>query len=297
MPVRTGSNRPPDPWPESLESPVRPKKRLGQHFLTNRGVLRQILAAAELTQEECVIEVGPGMGILTRELAQLARTVVAVELDGSLVERLREALGQQTNVRLIQGDVLSFPPAQLLGLLQTNPTDLLACGSYKVVANLPYYITAPVLRHFLAGSLSPSRMVVMVQYEVAKSIVAKPGDMGLLAIAVQYYGRPELVAVVSPGSFAPPPKVKSAILRIDTYPHPQVHAPSTAAFFDAVRAGFSTRRKQLHNTLAHVWGISSPHASALLDAAGVDPQRRAQSLSLEEWAQVAWARERSLQAA
>lgn len=295
MPASLGRGRRSLPWPDPTDQPLHPKKRLGQHFLVNRGVLAHILEAAALTPGDCVVEVGPGAGILTRALLERAGALVAVELDRILAERLHRELGAVPGFRLLQGDILDLPPPHLLELLRLLAPG--SCQGYKVVANLPYYITAPTLRHFLTATPPPERMVVMVQWEVARSIVAKPGDLSLLAIAVQFYGRPELVAAVAPGSFSPPPRVRSAILRIDTYPYPPVSVPSADAFFDAVRAGFSARRKQLHNALASAWRLSPAEASALLGAAGIDPQRRAQSLSLEEWAALAWARRRSLEAA
>lgn len=260
-------------------APVRAKKRLGQHFLINRGILAKIVEAAELQAEDTVVEVGPGTGVLTRELAAHAGQVIAVELDRDLVERLRSEL--PNNVRVLYGDILQLPPERLF----PEPP-----SSYKVVANLPYYITAPVLRHFLAGSFRPERLVVMVQYEVAQTITARPGDMSLLSVAVQFYGRAEFVAAVSPGSFQPPPKVRSAIVRIDTYDDPPVDVPSAATFFDTVRAGFSARRKQLRNALAQGWKVPTEDAARILLASAVDPARRAQTLSLEEWAAVTRAR-------
>ena len=285
------------PWPEA---PVRPRKGLGQHFLVNRGVLRQILDAAEVTMDDIVIEVGPGTGVLTRELSNRAGVLIAIELDRDLAARLRAELGDRPGVHILQGDILHWPPAALL----TESTGARLEGgprrgqgqSYKVVANLPYYITAPVLRHFLAGEPAPSRMVAMVQYEVARSLVAGPGEMSLLAVAVQFYGKPEIVASVSPGSFRPPPKVRSAILRIDTYTRPPVNVSNHRLFFDTVRAGFSSRRKQLHNALAQGLAISAAKAALFLHQADIDPQRRAQTLTLEEWARLTRVRKALLDA-
>jgi len=285
--------RPTSPWPDSVYQSFRPKKRLGQHSLVNRGVLQQVLTAADILPTDTIIEVGPGTGILTRELAKQARAVIAVELDRGLAAHLQAELQTLPHVQVVQGDILAWPPERLLGEVasadSTAPAGTSA-RSYKVVANLPYYITAPVLRHFLASPCPPSRMVVMVQYEVAKSIVARPGQLSLLAIAVQFYGQPSLVARVSPDSFRPAPQVHSAILCIETYQQPPVDVPSVEAFFDAVRAGFSARRKQLRNALVNAWHISSEEATRLLDTAGIDPQRRAQTLTLAEWARLAHAR-------
>ena len=281
----------PELWPEPAFWRLRPKKRLGQHFLVNPGVLCRVLAAAEVGPTDCVVEVGPGTGSLTRGLLQQAGSVVAVELDRALAERLQTELGGQPTLHLIQGDILRLPVSTLVAPFATEEADgLSACPPYKVVANLPYNIAAPVLRYFLAGACRPTRMVVMIQYEVAKSIVAAPGQMSLLAVAVQFYGRPQLVAQVAPGSFLPPPRVRSAILRIDTYAAPPVDVASAEAFFATVRAGFSAPRKQLHNALAHAWQLSSEQAHDLLAAAGIEPERRAQTLALTEWARIAQAR-------
>lgn len=289
MPVAAGLSTAPATWPDLLEKPPHPKKRLGQHFLINRGVLQKVLDAAALTPTDLVIEVGPGTGTLTRELVRRAGAVVAVELDRELAARLQRSMGAEPNLHLAQGDILALPPQQLLPLFPGIGPAPSAVPEYKVVANLPYYITAPVLRHFLASPSPPIRLVVMVQYEIAKRIVAKPGGMSILAIAVQFYGKPELMAQVAPGSFFPPPQVRSAILRIDPYLYPAVRVPSADAFFAVVKAGFSAPRKQLHNALAQAWDISTEEAIRLLAAAEVAPQRRAQSLSLEEWARIAWA--------
>jgi 16S rRNA (adenine1518-N6/adenine1519-N6)-dimethyltransferase len=206
--------------------------------------------------------------MLTRELAARAGKVIAVELDRDLAGRLQSELPE---VDIIQGDILDWQP----------PSE-----PYKVVANLPYYITAPVLRHFLAGRFPPTLIVAMVQHEVAKTITAGPGDMSLLAIAVQFYGKPALIATVSPGSFTPPPKVRSAIIRVDTYTSPPVDVPSPEAFFRTVRAGFAARRKQLRNSLAQGLPVPAPEADRILATAGIDPQRRAETLMLDDWARL-----------
>ena len=267
------------PWLEPTRR-VRPKKRLGQHFLINRGVLRKIVEAAQLTAQDTVVEVGPGTGFLTQELAVHAGNLIAVELDRDLAARLREEMEDHPNVRIIQGDILDWPPERLLGPVGA------AAGGYKVVANLPYYITAPVLRHFLADARRPQSLVAMIQHEVARSLVAAPGHLGLLAVAVRFYGRVEFIASVAPGSFQPPPKVRSAIVRIVTHAAPPVAVPSPEAFFETVRAGFSARRKQLRNALAQGLAIPAADAARLLNASDLDPHRRAETLDLEEWARL-----------
>ncbi len=259
---------------------LRARKGLGQHFLVDDRALQRIIAAAALTPDDTVIEVGPGLGVLTNELARRAGKVVAVELDSRLAGLLRESLATFPNVIIVTEDILRVDPARLLrpeGGAETPP-------SYKVVANLPYYITSAVLRHFLESSLPPQLMLVMVQREVAAQIVAKPGDMSLLSISIQVYGKPEIVAKVPARSFYPPPNVDSALLRVTVYPHPAVDfGADREGFFRLVRAGFSTPRKQLVNSLANGLDLPKTEILPLLEKAGILPQRRAETLTLEEW--------------
>jgi len=258
---------------------LRARKSLGQHFLIDKRVLRRIVSAAELTPEDTVIEVGPGLGILTKELARRARRVIAVEADPNLASALREVVA---NINIVSADILKTDPALLLASVGVEE----ASPSYKVVANIPYYITSPILRHFLEASLKPSLIVVMVQKEVGEAIVAQPGRMSLLAVSVQFYGQPVIVDRVPARSFYPPPKVDSIILRIKLYEQPPVSVPQTNKFFDVVRAGFSAPRKQLRNALAQGWGMPPQEAAHLLERAMINPQRRAQTLHLEEWARI-----------
>jgi len=258
---------------------LRAKKSLGQHFLIDRRVLQRIVSAAELTPEDTVIEVGPGLGILTKELARRVKRVIAVEADSNLASALREVVA---NINIISADILKTDPALLLASAGVED----ASPSYKVVANIPYYITSPILRHFLEASLKPSLIVVMVQKEVGEAIVAQSGRMSLLAISVQFYGKPVIVDRVPARSFYPPPKVDSVILRIKLYEQPPVSVPQTSKFFDVVRAGFSAPRKQLRNALAQGWGIPPQEAAHLLERAKINPQRRAETLHLEEWARI-----------
>ena len=255
---------------------LEPKKGLGQNFLTDEGVLGKIVAAAELSLDDAVLEVGPGLGHLTRLLARQAGRVIAVELDGRLLPILHDQLAGYDNVELIQGDILELFLSSLFPL----------SSEYKVVANLPFYITSAVLRRFLTGEPSPIRMVVTVQREVAQRITAQPGDMSLLAVGVQFYGRPRVVARIKAGAFYPRPEVNSAVVRIDRHPTPPVKVSDAEAFFTVVRAGFAQRRKQLRNSLTA--GLRRPQATivAALKAAGVDPRRRPETLSLPEWAAI-----------
>jgi len=255
---------------------LRARKRLGQRFLIDGDVLQRILSAAELTADDIVLEVGPGLGILTRELAQRARRVIAIELDDKLANFLKQELVSFPNVMIINEDILKIEPATLLARPER----------YKVVANLPYYITSPVLRHFLEATLKPSLMVVMVQKEVAEAIVAGPGKRSLLSISVQFYGRPTIIGKVPANSFYPAPEVDSAILRIDLYPKPAVAVDDTEGFFGTVRAGFASPRKQLANSLAQGLGWPKADVLSVLAEASIAPQRRAETLTLEEWAQL-----------
>jgi 16S rRNA (adenine1518-N6/adenine1519-N6)-dimethyltransferase len=256
---------------------LKARKGLGQHFLVDGEVLGVILAAAEISPDDIIVEVGPGLGILTEALAKKAGGVIAIELDDRLAALLEKTLASFNNVTIVNDDVLNIEPGELLRR-QPNP-------DYKVVANLPYYITSPVLRHFLEAEAKPRVMVVMVQAEVARAIAAKPGDMSLLSVSVQFYGRPEIVSRVPAQSFYPAPEVDSAVLRISLYPQPAV-AVDEGGFFELVRAGFAAPRKQLANSLAQGLGLPKELILPLLSKAEIDGERRAETLTLEEWARL-----------
>jgi 16S rRNA (adenine1518-N6/adenine1519-N6)-dimethyltransferase len=284
---------------------LRPRKGLGQHFLADPNILRKIVEAAELSSELAVLEIGPGLGTLTRLLARAAGRVVAVELDEAMIGLLREELGYLPNLELVQGDILQLDPAALMHDPQSpnlpwptrQPALARASGpggrqsanlqsplTYIVVANLPYYITSAAIRHLLEADPPPQRLVLTVQREVAERMVAKPGDLSMLAVSVQFYGRPRIVAKIPAGAFIPPPKVASAVVRIDTYDSTPVQVPGAETFFRVARAGFGQKRKQLKNALAAGLGLPSAEVVGAMTRAGVDPQRRAQTLSLDEWA-------------
>jgi 16S rRNA (adenine1518-N6/adenine1519-N6)-dimethyltransferase len=255
---------------------LRARKRLGQHFLIADNVRQRILAAAELTPDDTVMEIGPGLGILTRELARRVRRVIAIELDDKLADLLTQEIRSTANVTIINGDILKITPATLLPEAER----------YKVVANLPYYITSPVLRHFLEAPLKPDLMVVMVQKEVAEAIAAGAGKRSLLSISVQFYGRPAIISKVPAKAFYPAPEVDSAILRIDLYPKPAAAVADVESFFATVRAGFASPRKQLANSLSCGLGLPKAEVVPLLAEAGIAPSRRAETLTLEEWARL-----------
>jgi len=257
---------------------LRADKHLGQHFLVDRGILKSIAAAAHLTVDDTVIEVGPGTGLLTRELSRLAGRVIAVELDTRMVALLSEELADAANVTVVHGDILQLPPSTLLSTYGPKGEQ-----SYKVVANLPYYITSPVLRHFLLSSAVPTTMVVMVQEEVGRSIAAAPGDMSLLSVMMQAFARPSVVKKVSARSFHPPPKVDSIVLRLDVIAEPAVPRASAAEFTDFVAAGFRAPRKQVRNSLCLGLDQTREHVDELLSTAGIDPARRPETLTIDEW--------------
>ncbi len=261
----------------------KPKKCLGQHFLIDEAVLERILSAAQLSPGDVVVEIGPGLGILTEGLAKRGARVIAVELDAKLVALLKKRLAAFPDVKIIHADILQVTPRQLL---ENNlPVSELARG-YKVIANLPYYITSPVLSHFLEAQPRPSRMVVMVQKEVGETIAAAPGKMRLLSVKAQFYSKPAIIAYVPATSFYPPPKVDSVILRLDVYSQPSLITSGVSdvvGFFDIVMHGFRAPRKQLRNSLAHSLEMPPSQVASLLEKAGIDGKRRAETLSLEEW--------------
>jgi 16S rRNA (adenine1518-N6/adenine1519-N6)-dimethyltransferase len=248
--------------------------------LTDGAFLSRITAAAELAPDDLVIEVGPGRGSLTRRLVQHAGQVIAVEMDPGLAAALPDQLGNPPNLAVLQADARTVDIGFLLG----DHT------SYKVVSNLPYYAANPIIRRFLEVGPRPSLMVVMVQREVSQNMLAKPGNMGILSVAVQFYAIPKLVCQVPPKAFRPPPQVSSSVVRLDVRRSPAVAVDDTAAFFEVVRAGFSAPRKQLRNSLSQGLNVTGSQISRLLDSLNLDGRRRAETLTLEEWAQVyrAW---------
>ena len=249
------------------------RKGLGQHFLVDNKALHRIVATAELGMDDTVVEVGPGLGILTRELAKKAGCVLAVEIDAAMADALRESLSCQRNVDVINADILEYTPESSVGLDST----------YKVVGALPYNIASAVIRHFLEERRKPRMIVAVLQKEVAQAIVASPGDMSLLSVSVQFYGSPKLVCYIPPKSFYPQPRVESAVIRIDVHDRTPLRVEDEPSFFRVVRGGFAAPRKQLRNSLAQGLGVAPPDAAEVLGEAGIDYRRRAETLSLDEW--------------
>jgi 16S rRNA (adenine1518-N6/adenine1519-N6)-dimethyltransferase len=223
-----------------------------------------------------VLEIGPGLGSLTRYLAVSAHEVVAVELDPKLIPPLEAVLAPYSNARILQGDILKL-----------SPNELIKARDYLVVANIPYYITSALIRHILESDNKPRRIVLTIQKEVAERICAEPGDMSLLALSVQVYGEPRIAANIPAAAFFPIPSVDSAVLCVDIYDRPLIELQLLETFFKLTKAGFSQKRKTLRNALSAGLRISTSEAANLLTQTGIDPQRRAETLSIEEWGKLA----------
>ncbi len=251
---------------------VRPRHSMGQNFLEDAAALQQVLQAAEISSKDVVLEIGAGIGNLTRHLALAAGRVVAIEVDAALAAICRQQLQGQANIEVVVGDVLELPP-RTLGLPP----------GYLVAANIPYYITSPILRHLLESQPRPRRIVLTLQKEVAARICATPPAMSLLAVSVQVHGAARVVAQIPASAFHPRPKVNSAILRIDCYERPRVEPGKLADFFQTVKAGFLQPRKMLRNSMAAGMGTSAADMEKLLERSGIDGRRRAETLEIEEW--------------
>jgi len=256
-----------------------PKKSLGQNFLVDPAGLQRVVEAAGIPPEAEVLEIGAGLGSLTRYLALAARQVTAVELDQNLIPVLRDVLAGAPNVRIIHGDMLELDPAELV-----------QSDGYLVVANIPYYITSALIRHLLESRRKPGRLVLTIQKEVADRVTAAPGDLSLLALSVQLYGQPRVAARIPAGAFYPAPNVDSAVLRVDLYPEPRIPESQIDTFFRLAKAGFGQKRKTMRNALAAGLHLDGEQATQLLESAGIDPQRRAETLSLDEWQRLTEAR-------
>lgn len=262
------------------ESRLHPRKKWGQNFLTDLRILESIANAAELTSADTVLEIGPGLGHLTRVLAERAARVIAVEIDRDLAGKLKETFAATPRIEIIDGDILTREAADWLRMPGAG---IDPAPHFKVVANLPYYITSAILRHLLESRARPSLVVVMVQREVAQRMTAKPPAMNLLAVSVQFFSRVRVVRTIAPGAFYPRPKVESAVVKLDVFDRPPLGIEDTARFFDLVRAGFGERRKQLRNSLSRGLGVDPLVAASLLQRAHIDSSRRAETLTLDEW--------------
>lgn len=252
-------------------------KKLGQNFLIDEGVVNNIVKAAEISEGETVLEIGPGIGTLTQALAEAKANVIAVEIDNKLPEVLAKTLEGYDNVRIVHGDIL-----------KVNIRELVEDKPFKVVANLPYYITTPIIMGILEQKLPVTRMVTMIQKEVADRMVAKPGkkDYGSLSVAVQYYTEPEIVALVPPKSFIPAPAVDSVVISCKVRENPAVKVNSEKMFFRIAKGAFAQRRKTLSNSLKTT-GIASEKIKEALESSGIDGMRRGETLSLQEFADIA----------
>lgn len=247
---------------------ARPNTDLGQHFLVEEKYLDQIIEAAQPLDDKTVLEIGPGLGVLTRRLSKEAKEVYAIEVDGRMVSILKTVCLKCTNLIVKEIDVRNFDPSPL--------------GNYKIVANIPYYLTSHIIRKFLEEKNKPEELIILVQKEVAERICAKPNKMSMLSVSVQFYGSPQLVGVVPREAFYPTPQVNSAIVKIKTYATPLFSDVNPDKFFRLVKAGFGEKRKQLVNSLSSM-GFDKEDLEVLLKKAGVDSTRRAETLSLAEW--------------
>lgn len=258
---------------------LQPKKSLGQNFLVDPNGLDKVMLAAGVGPKDTVLEIGAGLGSLTVLLAQAARRVVAVEIDRNLIPPLTKVVRPYENVRIVEGDVLKLPLE-----------DLVPGEGYLVVANIPYYISSAIIRRLLEAEARPTRMVLTVQQEVAERICAKDGKLSLLALSVQVFGAPKIEARIPSGCFYPVPDVDSAVLSIALYPQPLIALDALDDFFRLAHAGFSQKRKTLRNALSAGLGLPASETEKLLATAEIDPQRRAETLSITEWGQLtaAW---------
>lgn len=254
------------------QADLRPSKSLGQNFLSDPNILQKIAFMAGVTRSDRVLEIGPGLGSLTRYLATCGQSVTAVEIDKKLFPVLTSIMAGYANVRLVLGD-----------MLEQRPEDLMQESGYLVVANIPYYITSALIRHLLESPCQPARIVLTVQNEVAQRICATDGDYNLLALSVQVYGKPEIVMRIPSGAFYPPPKVDSAVVRISLYPDPVIPTSQLDQFFALIKAGFSQKRKTLRNSLSSGLRKQPVVVESWLRSHGIDPMRRAETLALQEW--------------
>jgi 16S rRNA (adenine1518-N6/adenine1519-N6)-dimethyltransferase len=254
---------------------ISPKKGLGQNFLIDENYLAKIAEVAGIDKHTDVLEIGAGLGNLTRYLAAAGRQVTAVEIDDQLIPILKKVTREFDNVDIVKGDILEMPVSQLI----TSP-------GYVVAANIPYYITSVLIRYLLENEPKPKRMVLTIQKEVAQRACAKAGKLNLLALSVQVYGCPTIAARIPADAFYPAPKINSAVLTIELYDQPLIPDELLETFFKLAKAGFSQKRKMLHNALAGATGLEKDEVDEMLTSIAIDPKRRAQTISIEEWARM-----------
>ncbi|KKR21844.1 MAG: Ribosomal RNA small subunit methyltransferase A [Candidatus Moranbacteria bacterium GW2011_GWA2_39_41] len=266
-----------------------PKKSLGQNFLRDEVVLHKIIAASDLGSEDFVIEIGPGEGVLTEQLAKHTKKVVAIELDGDLMPQLTEKFATQKNVEFIHADILNINlPALIenhIKNVETRHCLVSTPVNYKLIANIPYYITSPIIRLFLEQENQPKKILLMIQKEVAERIVASKGQMSILSISVQYYGMAEILFRVNKEAFFPVPKVDSAVIKIT--PNRKFNKELDKKFFRLVKAGFSAKRKTLANNLANSLQLDKDLVSEKLKALSLNENARAQELDIADWQRLA----------
>lgn len=250
---------------------LHPSKSLGQNFLVDDLLLQEIVSQAGISNNDTVLEIGPGLGSLTRHLALVAGNVVAIELDRKLFPALESILAPFSNIQLIQGDILEFEISKLIPQ-----------NGYLVVANIPYYITSAVIRHLLESSSRPGRIILTVQKEIADRICASR-KLSLLAVSVQVYGIPSRIMQIPADSFYPVPNVDSSVIQIEIDPSSRVEKGRMDVFFKLAKAGFGQKRKTLRNSISAGMHLKSEEVESLLQSAGIDPQRRAETLSISEW--------------
>lgn len=251
---------------------LQPKKNLGQNFLIDPQYLNQVTEAGEIVDQDTVLEIGAGIGNLTRLLGAKAGHVIAVEIDPNLIPILREVTKEYSNIKVIHGDILAL-----------DISDIITSLPFQVIANIPYYITSKIIRYLMTGSVKPQRIILTIQNEVAERICVLSGKQSLLSLGVQVFGRPSIESKIPAGAFFPVPKVDSAVVRIDMFPSPLIPAEYLETFFYLARAGFSQKRKNLRNSLSAGTILDKNSCEQLLQTAGIDIQRRAETLSIEEW--------------
>jgi 16S rRNA (adenine1518-N6/adenine1519-N6)-dimethyltransferase len=254
---------------------LKPDKSLGQNFLTDENILERIVQVAGITSNDLVLEIGAGLGHLTAILAQAARAVTAVELDERFIPILAERLDPYSNIRLVQGDIL-----------QLDNTQLFLDDGYLVVANIPYYITSRIIRKLLETENKPREIILTIQHEVAQRVCAPSGKLSLLALSVRMYGTPRLEMRIPAGAFYPPPKVDSAVIKIELHKEPLLPDSQRENFFILAKAGFLHKRKTLRNSLSKGLGWAPEKAAEMLSSGGIDPGRRAETLTIPEWVEL-----------